>query len=315
MKPRTAVIVASAGSLDFTYSPLYMRLKTIEGILSRANYNFYTLSVKDFLKKPNNHQVDLGVILSFTNSWVAPFLKQFSKRLWLDAMDSKSTLELTQSRSYIKQKITNARDSFGAMHLFDLVTYISEEDRKNEQGTYRSSAEYVFPIELKELPTLNVSPTRNFVFVGPSKYRPNLDAVKLLDKMMKQNQIIVPIKICGIGYSEINYRWHDLLQFDGFVDEKKLYSSSDVHLAPLRSGAGIKMKSVMPFALGLQVIGTRIAFNGLQKHSNLIELENVQELPQYMKEIDSFPKVEILNGEEIYGCDESLSLIRELLKF
>jgi hypothetical protein len=34
-----------------------------------------------------------------------------------------------------------------------------------------------------------------------------------------------------------------------------------------------------------------------------------------MKAIDSFPKVRIPNGEEIYVCDESLSLIRELLNF
>ena len=315
MKQKTAVIISSGESLDFSYSPSHMRLKTIEGILSKANYSYTTHSVKYFLKNVNQLQADLGVIVSFTNSWVAPLLKQFTKRIWLDAMDSKSTLEITQSRTYIKQKIANVRDSFGTKYLYDLVTFISDEDRKNEQGVYKSSSEYVFPIKIEELPSLNITSTRSFVFVGPSRYKPNLDAVSLIDTMMKENQIEIPVKICGAGYSEKKYKWHELLHFNGFVDEKELYYSSDVHLAPLRSGAGIKMKSVIPLALGLQVIGTKISFNGLQQHSNLIELENVQQLPEYMKTIDFFPKVKAPTSKNIYVCDESNELGSELLNF
>lgn len=285
-----------------------MRLRTIERILTECNYVYSIITPSQFFKNKSNTNFELGVISSFTNSWIAPWLKQSTSRLWLDAMDSKTMLRKTHARTFQKQFIVNIRDFIGTMSAYDLITFISEQDQSQEKANYTSSRNLVFPINLENLPPVNPSEFRKLVFVGPARYKPNLDAVRSLNQLLMKNHITKPIDIYGEGYNTIKSNWHELMNFKGFVQEKFLYGSSDIHLAPLFSGAGIKMKVVIPFALGLQVIGTKLAFNGLHSHPNLIEIDKIENLPEAILKLDLLHKAEAPALDSIFTCDQTAQI-------
>lgn len=292
-----------------------MRLKSIEKILTECNYVYSIFTPSQFIKNKADLNFELGVISSFTNSWIAPWLKHSTSRLWLDAMDSKTMLRKTRARSFQKQFVANIRDFMGTMSAYDLITFISEQDQSQEKGNYTSSHNLVFPIKPDNLPAINPSEIRKFVFVGPARYKPNLDAVGLLNQLLMKNLIKVPIEIYGEGYNTKKSNWHELINFKGFVQEKFLYSTSDVHLAPLFSGAGIKMKVVIPFALGLQVIGTNLAFNGLNSHPNLIEIDSIENLPEAVLHLDLRHKAEAPALDSIFTCDQTAQITDWLLNY
>jgi hypothetical protein len=81
-----------------------------------------------------------------------------------------------------------------------------------------------------------------------------------------------------------------------------MYSINDVHLAPIRYGAGLKLKVAIPLWNGLRVISTPEGSSGFKKSSRL----NIASTPRQFAETilgtlkEDNPSVSIKPGNQIY---------------
>lgn len=112
------------------------------------------------------------------------------------------------------------------------------------------------------------------LFNGLLKYKPNLDALKvILEKinpiLIQKDDFVYKIIICGKGLpTDLNelsdYRENNII-YAGFVDNIDIYfKGADVFLNPVQSGGGIKTKMVEAIAFGTTVISTASGAEGIE---------------------------------------------------
>ncbi|MEM1389520.1 MAG: glycosyltransferase [Pseudomonadota bacterium] len=112
------------------------------------------------------------------------------------------------------------------------------------------------------------------LFIGGYQHTPNIDAVKwLVDdiwpavrKLTKERGLAsVPLHIYGSRMPDSfrNFAAEDI-HVHGFApDLREIYNSVRLSVAPLRFGAGLKGKLATSFIYGVPVVGTDIAFEGV----------------------------------------------------
>ena len=119
------------------------------------------------------------------------------------------------------------------------------------------------------------------LFIGGYQHTPNIDAVKwLVDdiwpavrKLTKERGLAsVPLHIYGSRMPDSfrNFAAEDI-HVHGFApDLREIYNSVRLSVAPLRFGAGLKGKLATSFIYGVPVVGTDIAFEGVN-NATLLE--------------------------------------------
>jgi glycosyltransferase involved in cell wall biosynthesis len=139
-----------------------------------------------------------------------------------------------------------------------------------------------------------------FIFFGLWSRKENLDGllwfIKKVMPLISQNQDI-KFKVIGGGMSEKvrkKYLLSRNIEYLGFVDNSLdiIYTSRAV-IAPLFSGAGVKVKVIDSFTTGTPVIGTDITFEGLPALENLVyRVQTPQEYADIIQNIPEFTYVE-----------------------
>ncbi len=121
-----------------------------------------------------------------------------------------------------------------------------------------------------------IAPQNKIIFFnGLLKYKPNLDALKvILDKvnplLMQQNGFAYKIIVCGKGLpAEMNnlaaYKDKNII-YAGFVEDIDTYfKGADIFLNPVQSGGGIKTKMVESIAFGTTVVATATGAAGMEQ--------------------------------------------------
>lgn len=112
------------------------------------------------------------------------------------------------------------------------------------------------------------------LFNGLLKYKPNLDAVKVItDKinpLLLQSSLRYKIIICGKDLpaemdSLKTYTDKNII-YAGFVDNIEVYfKAADIFLNPVQSGGGVKTKIVEAIAYGASVVSTESGALGIDK--------------------------------------------------
>jgi GT2 family glycosyltransferase/ubiquinone/menaquinone biosynthesis C-methylase UbiE len=124
----------------------------------------------------------------------------------------------------------------------------------------------------------------NIIFVGGYQHTPNIDAVQYFVKeIMPLLRIRLPgVKFYAVG-SQVPAEIEALADLDiiitGFIEElNPLLDTMRVSVAPLRYGAGIKGKIGGAMAIGLPVVATPLAAEGmsLQEGENILVAEGVE---------------------------------------
>ena len=111
--------------------------------------------------------------------------------------------------------------------------------------------------------------SEDMVFIGGYKHPPNVDAVEyLVKKIWPHIHKLLPsvkLRICGSDMPESFKKYaSDSIIIQGYVpDLNALLSKTRLTLAPLRFGAGLKGKVASSIGVGVPVIGTSIAFEGM----------------------------------------------------
>lgn len=156
-------------------------------------------------------------------------------------------------------------------NMFDKVLFVSNVDADFCQNNGVSSSLEVIPNGTSL--TTNVQSTNDpykLVFHGNLTYRPNYDAVVYLcTEIMPALRKIDPsflLTIVGSGGDDLRDKYQsDFIQFKGFVDELAIeLASHGTYVCPLRTGAGLKNKILEGMAVGLPIVGTSLAFDGIE---------------------------------------------------
>lgn len=153
--------------------------------------------------------------------------------------------------------------------MFDKVLFVSDVDadfcRKNG---VQSSLE-VIPNGTNLTTSMQSNDPHKLVFHGNLTYRPNYDAVEFLcAEIMPALQKVdssFSLTIVGTGAESLRDKYEcDAIQFKGFVDDLVTeLGEHGVYVCPLLTGAGLKNKILEGMAVGLPIVGTRLAFDGI----------------------------------------------------
>lgn len=139
----------------------------------------------------------------------------------------------------------------------------------------RLNLDYIAPSIIEATP---VKVENNYIFIGKWSRADNLDGVvwffKEIAPLIKED---VTISIIGKGFPEdkiSNSNSHVKVNVLGFVENPyEMIANCTAVLSPLFTGAGIKVKVIESLACGSPVIGTDIAFEGLDaKYSDFMLL-------------------------------------------
>ena len=137
---------------------------------------------------------------------------------------------------------------------------------------------YVFPLIMDVRGTnVTFADRKDIVFVGGFQHAPNVDAVQYfvtrIMPLLRQHQLGVRFHVVGSkAPEEIQALASDDVIIDGFVEDlSPLLDQMRVSVAPLRFGAGIKGKIGSAMAVGLPVVVTPLAAEGM----TLTDGENV----------------------------------------
>jgi hypothetical protein len=212
----------------------------------------------------------LGVAVSYA---VAPALRALRARtgpLWLDAVDSWLEVDLSGLRaghlSYLARLV---RDGvrLGTVPTPDLLTYISDGDRRADRATVRGRRRWVLPGRARSVDLLPQQEPRA-VLAGDWGYTPNGDGLRWFSRdVLPELELLRPEPSWRIDvYGQHAPRLAGRLRVHGFAPEGELYRHGDVHLAPVHHGGGVKRKVLQALLAGLPVVTTAAGAHGLRPH-------------------------------------------------
>ena len=127
------------------------------------------------------------------------------------------------------------------------------------------------------------------LFVGNCKHMPNVEAIQNIINIANKTKEINFV-VTGNG---CNKSIKENVEIVGFVkDLESLYLSTDLFIAPLKSGSGIKMKLLECFKYGIPIIGTHTAFEGypVKNGVDCIIEDNIKRYPARISELESHKK-------------------------
>jgi hypothetical protein len=302
---KSALIIGTEVAVSDYESGASHRIQAVRKILEDQGYVTKTVSRSE----AQDHLMtkwDAVALVSFSTtkfSWKARKVTPF---LWFDSTDSwgLTRRSLIRQGNYL-QVFAYLRDLYfiWTAPRFDLVTFITARDRQTERSWWRWRAmPLVFPITGLDR-NVRVSESKRLVFVGDGHYAPNQQALRFLGEMVSKLPMELPIHVFGLGYnSELSG-----CVFHGYSSAIELYEINDIHLAPIFSGAGLKLKVAIPVWNGLQVVTTPEGSNGFNE---LHQIAIGKTPDEFLKQIENFfmkPLVtqQMRLGHSIFEVDET----------
>ena len=264
---KNALIIGTETATNGLESGASLRLRSIERLLSDGGYEVTIVSrgqAKQFLTK------NWGIIalVSFSTAKFLRKSRKKTKKLWFDSTDSWTLTRLSLAKkSRLEHLVLLARDFFWVWTApkIDLITFITRRDAIEERSWWKGRSEpLVFPIKPLDRLVVN-SEVSKLIFVGDGSYGPNVEALKFLEEVLNHLDEDTKIHLYGknLSSSSSSFICH------GYVPSDELYESSDIHLAPISSGGGLKLKVAVPLWNGLRVVATPEAANGFNIGPNL----------------------------------------------
>lgn len=146
----------------------------------------------------------------------------------------------------------------------------------------------------------------NIGFLGAADWQPNFDAIQNLNKIIfpaiLEKYENAQLFIGGHKTESIHSRYPSVTNLGTLKNTHELFDRIDLFLVPLTSGSGLKIKVVEAICKGKIVIGSAIAFEGLDFLPNNRIAETTED---YLKHIDTILTNQQLK-EEVNKQQEAL---------
>ena len=216
-----------------------------------------------------------------------------------------------------------------AIHAADASIVLSTAELEILQPQLPEAKLHVFPLIMNiKGTTKGFDERRDIVFVGGFQHTPNVDAVKYFvkDVMPLLRKQLPDVRFCVVGSNapaEINALASNNVIIKGFVEElTPLLDTFRVSVAPLRYGAGIKGKIGTAMAIGLPVVATPLAAEGmsLTNGENILIADGAEAFANTLTKLyndktlwDKISRNEIVFAEQIWGAEAALENLMNIL--
>jgi hypothetical protein len=261
---KEALIIGTRIATDSQESGASLRLQSIKSALEKCNFNV-SVTPSNMANLSLNRHWDAIVVISYSSARILRQARKQSEFLWFDPTDSwrVSRISLIKSGD-LKQIFVLMRDFFWVWSSpkIDLLTFITKRDALAEKSWWiNRTAPLIFPIS-DLVRSVNVSNVTRYVFIGDGNYGPNKKAFRFLRKVLGYLKDDVIINVYGRNFhsNDLRFRIH------GYKDNSEIYFDKDIHLAPITSGAGLKLKVAIPLINGLRVVTTPEGANGFKEN-------------------------------------------------
>ncbi len=282
-KTKTALIICTEVAANGLESGASLRIQAIKKILGKQGFKTEIVSrtaAISYLDK----RWDAVVLASFSTAKLSRSARKVTSFLWFDSTDSWSQTRrsLIRQGNYL-QTFAYLRDIFfiWTAPRFELITFITSRDRQSERAWWLWRVRpLVFPVSHLDRTVRNSSVSR-LVFAGDGHYPPNQQALRFLGQLVSILPQDLPVHVFGRGYDFT----HSGFIFHGYSSSSELYNSNDIHLAPIFSGAGLKLKVAIPLWNGLRVITTPEGANGFNQDA---QIAIAQTPGEFLKKIQGY---------------------------
>ena len=279
MTKKSALLITKI-SPENQISGISMRIKQISDFLNEMDFE---VEISSNTKLSRLDFYDLICISSFSNALQIFSARRKSRFLWFDAMDS---WRVTRKSLFFYNPLLEVpkvlREILGRLfvEIPDLITYCSVRDANADQSN--PSKTLIFgPLSISKFEPKDLG--KRFVFVGPSGYFPNREAVKFLFRLARSG-LFEHTKLHIFGDPREYKDTHPDVFIHGLSVDSQIYGKNDIHLVPIWRGAGVKYKCLIPLSLDIRVISTLEGANGFVPNPNLIVCTSVDEFKQALTE-------------------------------
>lgn len=257
---KSALIIGTEVSTNGFESGGSLRIDSIKNLLEKNEFTVSLASrvtAKEFLAV----EWDLVILVSFSTARYLRLARKRTRALWFDPTDSWTLTRFSLLRNGdMRQILLFFRDAFlvWTSPKLDLITFISERDSDRERLWWKfRQVPLVFGIDGLDRQII-LSSFPRLVFVGDGSYAPNNIAVDFLARTLNHLPSEMRIELYGRDLFTDNKRF----VCHGYAPSIELYRSNDIHLAPITSGGGLKLKVAIPLWNGLRVVSTPEGANG-----------------------------------------------------
>ena len=261
---RSALIIGSVVAVSKKESGASIRVKSIESLLNNLGYRV-TVSTKNPTKDTLHMNWDLIAVVSFSSAKTLRAARKKTDFLWFDPTDSWQLTRISQlKQGNFVELFLLVRDLFWiwTSPKLDLITFISDRDSRLEKTWWKNrSTPLILPIsELSRKVKESLEP--RLVFVGDGQYWPNKKALEYLNRLFAK----LPSNLNLHVYGDHEHNSSSKFIFHGHSNNAEIYYKNDIHLAPITTGAGIKLKVATPLANGIRVIATPEGAEGIAEN-------------------------------------------------
>lgn len=303
MNRKNALIIGTEVATNGLESGGSLRINGIRELLTGLGLNVHVVSRRN-AKKSLVNEWDLIVLVSFATAKFLRRARKSSNAIWFDPTDSwrLTRFSLIRGGSF-KHFLLLLRDLFWiwTSPSIDLLTFITKRDAEYEKFWWSKRLRpIIYPIQdLKRL--VHPSSEIRLVFVGDGSYGPNAAAITFLTKVLQLLPVTSQIHIYGRGFRNLDARF----VIHGYTPNEEMYFENDVHLAPISSGAGLKLKVAVPLANGLRVISTPEGANGLKQNPKLLIAPDEKSFASLILQLDVIRGIDRVSGSrDIYPIQE-----------
>lgn len=254
-----------------------------------GKFNWLNLVRIRSIVKKNNYD-----IIFFDHSQVFIYAKFMDKKtpkflLSLDVISQR----ISRISTRLTQKFCVLSESFCLSVQNSHSIVLNEKDRNLMKQFFGIDSTVCF-VYFDDKVVSSVSGVLNdeFVFFGNWIREDNLNGIIwFFDYVLPLIKTKIKIKIIGTSnydFSKYNQSNAEVISL-GFVDNPyPIISNCKAMIAPLFTGAGVKVKVIESFACGTAVIGTEIAFEGISKDyaSMMFKAHKPQEYAEYINNSD-----------------------------
>ena len=320
---------------NFLYMPDYTTALQRAGI--EALYSPYVTSVEQHLKE-YGERYDLAFL--FRPGVADLHIKNVRKccpkaKILFHTVDLhflRMSREATLQSDKVKKKAADEMQmrELSAIRAADASIVHSTAELEILQPLLPDASLYVFPLIMDIKGTKKTfSERRDIVFIGGYQHTPNVDAVKyFVDEIMPLLRKQLPgVRFYAVGSNppaEIQSLASEDVIITGFVDDlTPLLDKMRVSVAPLRYGAGIKGKIGTAMAVGLPVVVTPLAAEGmsLTDGENILVAENVMQFSDAIVELyqnemlwNNISQKGIEFSEKAWGAEAAWKNLSRILK-
>lgn len=287
--------------------------KAFKNLFSTSSYNVNRFHSQAFEEKLTQYLSNKYDIIFLESIYMLPYLSILRKdtnakiilrtpniefKIWEKRTSNTNSLLKKIYLNILTKKLKNFE--LNNLNLVDGILTISKFDENFIQSLNTNKPIMNLPFSIQCAEQITQIEKNHYFFIGAYNWQPNLDAINylikvLFPKILKANPKST-LHIAGSYTPESLYKFQsDSIKIYGKVDSViDFMSRSGILIAPIFSGSGVRIKILEALSLGIPVIGSKLAIQGINSEACFIA-DSDDDYISIIQEIENSEIIDIQN--------------------